>query len=63
MNYFKTAILLAMMTALFTGIGFFIGGQTGMLIAFVIAVGMNFFSAIGMPTRCVLENARCARGR
>ncbi len=44
MNYFKTAILLAVMTALFTGVGFVIGGQSGMLIAFVIAVGMNFFS-------------------
>ncbi len=44
MNYFQTAVLLAAMTALFTGVGFVIGGQTGMLIAFVIAVGMNFFS-------------------
>ena len=44
MNYFKTAVLLAAMTALFTGVGFVIGGQTGMLIAFVIAVGMNFVS-------------------
>ncbi len=44
MNYFKTAILLAAMTALFTGVGFVIGGQSGMMIAFVIAVGMNFFS-------------------
>ncbi|MCP4934524.1 MAG: zinc metalloprotease HtpX [bacterium] len=44
MNYFKTAVLLAAMTALFTGVGFVIGGQAGMLIAFVIAVGMNFFS-------------------
>jgi len=44
MNYFKTAILLGVMTALFTAVGFAIGGQTGMMIAFVIAVGMNFFS-------------------
>lgn len=44
MNYFKTAILLAAMTALFTAVGFVIGGQAGMLIAFVIALGMNFFS-------------------
>ncbi|MCF6200224.1 MAG: zinc metalloprotease HtpX [Hyphomicrobiaceae bacterium] len=44
MNYFKTAILLGAMTALFTVVGFAIGGQTGMMIAFVIAVGMNFFS-------------------
>ena len=44
MNYFKTAILLAAMTALFTGVGFVIGGQGGMMIAFVVAIGMNFFS-------------------
>ncbi len=44
MNYFKTAILLAAMTALFSIVGLAIGGQTGMLIAFVIAIGMNFFS-------------------
>lgn len=44
MNYMKTAILLAGMTALFMGIGALIGGQQGMLIAFVIAAGMNIFS-------------------
>lgn len=44
MNYMKTAILLAGMTALFMGIGALIGGQQGMLIAFVIAAGMNVFS-------------------
>ncbi|MGE0232492.1 MAG: zinc metalloprotease HtpX [Flavobacteriaceae bacterium] len=44
MNVTKTAILLAAMTALFLGIGYMIGGQSGMLIAFVIALGMNAFS-------------------
>ncbi|HRF08073.1 MAG TPA: zinc metalloprotease HtpX [Xanthobacteraceae bacterium] len=44
MNYMKTAILLAGMTALFMGIGALIGGQQGMLIALVIAAGMNVFS-------------------
>ena len=44
MNYFKTAILLGAMTALFVFVGGVIGGQTGMMIAFVMAVGMNFFS-------------------
>ncbi|MBX3520045.1 MAG: zinc metalloprotease HtpX [Xanthobacteraceae bacterium] len=44
MNYLKTAILLAGMTALFMGIGALIGGQQGMLIALVIAAGMNLFS-------------------
>lgn len=44
MNLFKTAILLAGLTALFMGVGFMIGGESGMIIAFVIAAGMNVFS-------------------
>ena len=49
MNYVRTAILLAGLTALFMGVGFLIGGQTGALIALVIAAGMNLFSS-GTPT-------------
>jgi heat shock protein HtpX len=44
MSYFRTAILLAVMTALFMGIGFMIGGQGGMIIAFLVAAGMNLFA-------------------
>lgn len=44
MNYFRTALLLAAMTALFMGIGFMIGGQSGMMIALVVAAAMNLFS-------------------
>ncbi len=44
MNYFKTAILLAGMTALFMGIGYLIGGSGGMMIAFFVALAMNAFS-------------------
>jgi len=44
MSYFRTAILLAAMTALFMGIGFLLGGQTGMIIAFLIAGGMNLWA-------------------
>ncbi|MEM7692919.1 MAG: zinc metalloprotease HtpX [Pseudomonadota bacterium] len=44
MNYFKTALLLAAMTALFMGVGAVIGGQQGMLIALAIAVALNVFS-------------------
>lgn len=44
MNYFRTAILLAVMTAIFMGVGLMIGGESGMLIAFVVALGMNVFS-------------------
>jgi heat shock protein HtpX len=43
MNYIKTAMLLAGMTALFMGIGYMIGGQGGMMIALVIAGAMNLF--------------------
>ena len=44
MNSLKTYILLAGLTALFMGAGFMVGGPTGMLIALVIAVGLNAFS-------------------
>jgi heat shock protein HtpX len=40
----KTFVLLSMMTALFVGIGFMVGGTTGMIIAFVVAAGMNVFA-------------------
>lgn len=54
MNYMKTAILLAAMTALFMGIGFLIGGQAGMLIALAVAAAMNFWSYWGSD-RAVLN--------
>jgi len=43
-NLMKTAILMAAITALFMAIGSFIGGQSGMMIALLVAIGMNFFS-------------------
>ena len=44
MNHLKTFMLLAALTALFVGIGYLIGGTTGMLIALVLAGGMNLVS-------------------
>ncbi len=44
MNYMKTALLLAGMTALFGVVGLLIGGTGGMIMALVIAAGMNLFS-------------------
>ena len=44
MNYFRTALLLAAMTALFMGVGFLIGGEGGMMIALAVAAAMNLFS-------------------
>ncbi|MEO7055427.1 MAG: zinc metalloprotease HtpX [Caldimonas sp.] len=43
-NLMKTAVLMAAITALFMALGSFVGGQQGMLIALVVAVGLNFFS-------------------
>ncbi len=44
MNFFRTALLLAALTALFMAIGFALGGKTGMVIAFFVALAMNVFS-------------------
>ncbi|OLP54007.1 zinc metalloprotease HtpX [Rhizobium rhizosphaerae] len=44
MNIMRTAMLLAVMTALFMGVGLLIGGRGGMMIAFLVAAGMNLFS-------------------
>jgi len=44
MNSLKTAVLLGLLTGLLVLIGGYVGGQNGMLIAFLFAMGMNFFS-------------------
>ncbi|MGB8738473.1 MAG: zinc metalloprotease HtpX, partial [Rhodomicrobium sp.] len=44
MNFFRTMLLLAALTALFMAIGYAIGRGPGMTIAFLIAGGMNIFA-------------------
>ena len=44
MNVVRTGILLAGLVGLFLAVGYVIGGQTGMLIALVLSVGMNVFA-------------------
>jgi heat shock protein HtpX len=44
MNTLKTGILMAGLTALLMAIGYWIGNTSGMIYAFLIAAGMNFFS-------------------
>lgn len=43
-GYFKTAILLAGLTAIFMLAGLLLGGTGGMAMAFLFAVGVNFFA-------------------
>ncbi len=43
-NWLKTAILMAGILVLFAGVGGAIGGAQGMLIAFLLGAGMNFFA-------------------
>lgn len=44
MNYMRTAILLAALTALLMGLGYLFGGQRGAAIAFLVAAATNFFA-------------------
>jgi heat shock protein HtpX len=44
MNYLRTAILLAGLTALFMGLGYLIGGSRGAIIALLIAAATNLFA-------------------
>ena len=44
MSYLRTVILLAALKALFMGVGYLVGGQAGMLIALLVAGGMNLFA-------------------
>lgn len=44
MEQIKTVFLLTFLTVLFVFIGFSFGGTSGMLIAFLIALGMNFYA-------------------
>ncbi len=44
MNYFKTAMLLAGLTALFGGAGWLVAGEQGMVTALCMALVMNFFA-------------------
>jgi heat shock protein HtpX len=44
MNYLRTAILLAGLTALFMGVGYLIGGASGAIIALAVAAATNMFA-------------------
>ncbi len=44
MNTMRTGVLLAALTGLFLAIGYMIGGQSGMLMAFIFAAGTNLFA-------------------
>ncbi|WP_137126735.1 zinc metalloprotease HtpX [Roseomonas sp. HF4] len=43
-GYVRTLVLLAALTAVFGGLGFMIAGQQGMVIALLVAAGMNLFA-------------------
>ncbi|MFC2491750.1 MAG: zinc metalloprotease HtpX [Campylobacter curvus] len=44
MEIFKTCFLMVVLMLLFVFVGGYVGGQQGMIIAFLVALGMNFFS-------------------
>jgi heat shock protein HtpX len=44
LNIFRTGLLMAAMTGLFLAVGYLVGGQGGMIVAFLLAIGTNFFA-------------------
>jgi heat shock protein HtpX len=44
MNYMRTAILLAALTAFFLVVGYLLGGRSGLTVALIAALGMNVFA-------------------
>lgn len=44
LNYAKTALLLVVLTGIFVAMGAVVGGQTGMIVAFLFALATNAFS-------------------
>ena len=44
MNYMRTAVLLAALTAFFLVVGYLLGGQSGLVVALIAALGMNVFA-------------------
>jgi len=44
LNYSRTALLLAAMTGLFLAVGYLLGGEGGMIIALLFAIGVNAFA-------------------
>lgn len=43
-NWIKTFVLMAVITALFGSVGAALGGASGMLMALLLAAGMNFYA-------------------
>ena len=44
MGQVRTTLLLGALMGLFMAVGFWIGGESGMFMAFLLAAGMNFFA-------------------
>ena len=44
MEIFKTAFLMVALMLVFIAVGGYVGGEQGMMIAFLMAAGMNIFS-------------------
>ncbi|MDF1544762.1 MAG: zinc metalloprotease HtpX [bacterium] len=44
MNSLKVSLLMIGLMVIFTTVGYFLGGQSGMMMALIVAIGMNLFS-------------------
>ena len=60
MNRLKTTLLLSLLTVLMVTMGSAVGGKPGMVFAFTMALGMNFFS-YWFPDKIVLTSGGAHR--
>src|SRR3970040_1541429 len=56
MNAIKTVFLLVLLSGLFLVLGYAVGGQVGLIVAFVFSLGLNFFS-YGFSDKLALKMA------
>ena len=62
-NGMKTAFLLGLMGALILVVGYWLGGTTGLVIALVIAIGINGFSYWNSGKLAITRDARASGNR
>ena len=62
LNAFRTTVLLAALTSIFMAVGYLIGGTSGMMVAFAVAVVTNVFGYWNSDKLVFVSGDRVTRG-